>query len=270
MKGKKNLFIYHKHKHLRLLKKTNTHFYEQILSELSKSHKISSVSYADGYLAPVAPNHICYFKLKGLSNWRFGIRKDYIGWNEESTPSVVFYGEHVDFIDKFKPSAVAICHENISDFIDTVKSIKSNEVEFIKNTYCYDDYSYEDYISEELDKLTKENKIAKLLSYTVKQIIANNNNISAIGLSYEWKDKFYSRSCNPKYLLHIVVDDVKDLSDGECEVILDYIGNFNEILEKQYHYDLKFKIDVAGYLYDDVKDLNKVCFRVYRKEKSNV
>ena len=67
--------------------------------------KINNKNYGNGYyLFEMGDNSVCHFTVKGLKRWLFGI------WvqEEKSQYKIYLFGEHKDYIDKFKPSATSI------------------------------------------------------------------------------------------------------------------------------------------------------------------
>jgi hypothetical protein len=103
------------------LENNNLERQELILDEISKIFTITKKTFGDGYfIFTFAPNYVCHFELKETPNWKYGI------WLNENNGYDIF-GEHVELIDKFKPSRTYISFENdISAFIELVKNISQN------------------------------------------------------------------------------------------------------------------------------------------------
>ena len=92
-----------------------------ILDEISKEFIITEKEFGNGYfIYDIGKNAVCHFSLKETPEWRYGI------WLLKNNKFVIF-GEHIELIDKFKPSRCYIEHENnIGEFVKEVKNIASN------------------------------------------------------------------------------------------------------------------------------------------------
>ena len=92
-----------------------------ILDEISKEFIITEKEFGNGYfIYDIGKNAVCHFSLKETPEWRYGI------WLLKNNKFVIF-GEHIELIDKFKPSRCYIKYENnIDEFIEKIKNIASN------------------------------------------------------------------------------------------------------------------------------------------------
>lgn len=111
------------------LKKTNSSRHKKILNEISQHFTIKRLEYADGYfLFNFGDKAVCYFSLKDTPDWEFGI------WLFEDKFQI--FGEHVDLIDKFKPSRTYVSHDNdLNGFIEEVKNIRDNPKLYFVDSY---------------------------------------------------------------------------------------------------------------------------------------
>lgn len=128
-------------------------FIEQIFNEIEEESnnqlKIINKVFGNGYYVfEFGENSVCHFKIKGLKRWQFGL------WIREDNENYVvdLFGEHEDYIDKFKPTATKIKYEfkcknendlwQCDDFINELMRIKQHPY-VIK--HCYYDI-FENYL----------------------------------------------------------------------------------------------------------------------------
>jgi len=111
-----NKRITKKHKKIKNMKKQNI-----ILNELSKHFKIINKNFKNGYfIFSFGENSVCHFSIKETPDWLYGI------WLDDNNNFSIF-GEHVDLIDKFKPSRTYLSFKNdLKGFIEDVKNISNN------------------------------------------------------------------------------------------------------------------------------------------------
>lgn len=130
-------------------------FIEKIFNEIEEESnyrlKIIDKVFGNGYyIFEFGEDSVCHFKIKGLKRWQFGlwIRED----NDNETYVINLFGEHNDYIDKFKPTATRIAHEfkyvdendlwKCQEFIDELMMIKQHPYTM---KHCY--YGmYENYL----------------------------------------------------------------------------------------------------------------------------
>lgn len=111
-----------KSKKNRIVKKTNKAKINFILSVVP--FKIESKCFGSGYfIFKFAENSVCWFKIKNIKDWKFGI------WlNEDNTFDI--FGEAIVQIDKFKPSRSVISRNNIREFTKDVHDMLNNKEEW--------------------------------------------------------------------------------------------------------------------------------------------
>ena len=92
-----------------------------ILNKISKVFTINNKEFCNGYfLFYYGVNSVCNFTLKETPEWRYGI------WLLENNKFSIF-GEHIELIDKFKPSRCYVSYDNdINGFINEAKNISNN------------------------------------------------------------------------------------------------------------------------------------------------
>lgn len=121
-------------KRIRLKQEKRTNIVRQniILDTISKEFTISKKEFGNGYfIYDIGENAVCHFSLKETPEWRYGI------WLLKNNKFVIF-GEHIELIDKFKPSATYIEHKNdIGEFVKEVKNIASNSKLYFVDSLTY-------------------------------------------------------------------------------------------------------------------------------------
>ena len=97
------------------IKTTNRKVIETVIGWLCDyGVKVGERTFGDGYyLFTFGKDSVCHFKVTGAKRWLFGIWC--IGDDETGTYRVSMFGEHSDYIDKFKPTATNISHEFMFD-----------------------------------------------------------------------------------------------------------------------------------------------------------
>lgn len=103
------------------MKRNNTERQNILLNQIKKTFTLDTLLFTDGYfIFRMNPNAVCHFTLKETPDWLYGI------WLGDNNDFQVF-GEHVDLVDKFKPSRTYLSYENdIDSFIKDLNSIKEN------------------------------------------------------------------------------------------------------------------------------------------------
>lgn len=106
-----------KHKHL---KSNNLKRQESILNQLSQQLTIINKSFGNGYFVfDMGVNSVCHFQIKETPQWQYGI------WLNKNKFQI--FGEHVELVDKFKPSRTYLSFDNnLIGFIEKVKDISNN------------------------------------------------------------------------------------------------------------------------------------------------
>lgn len=92
-------------------KTTNRKVIETVLGWLAdRGVTVTDTEFGNGYyLFDFGEDSVCHFKVKGAKRWLFGIWC--IGEDETGCYNVSLFGEHCDYIDKFKPTATNISCE---------------------------------------------------------------------------------------------------------------------------------------------------------------
>lgn len=94
----------------------NKEIIEKILSKVESAESLELIDriFGDGYfIFEFGEDTVCHFRVKELKNWLFGIWCD-----ETETPDeykISLFGEHENYIDKFKPTRTAISYSFILD-----------------------------------------------------------------------------------------------------------------------------------------------------------
>lgn len=116
---------------------TNREVIEQIFDYM-ENHcsyfgvKITQKNYGNGYFVfELGDDSVCHFKVKGLKRWLFGV---WCFWEEEKKKfHIDLFGEHTDYIDKFKPTATEISYS-----FDYDPEVAANDnIASIENTRIY-------------------------------------------------------------------------------------------------------------------------------------
>lgn len=102
---------------LKTQKKQNLARHKEILTALGEHFKVKNKIFYDGYfLCDFGKSSVCHFTLKDTPEWSYGI------WLLGD--SFEIFGEHDDFIDKFKPTRTHLAYkDDIEEFITTVSDI---------------------------------------------------------------------------------------------------------------------------------------------------
>ena len=169
-----------------------------VFNELRREGLIPvNVQFLDGYfIFEKGEDAVVHFKIKGVNKWKFGMWIDINDVNE----AVQVFAQHIDYIDKFKPSRSTFCEVVSRETLLGVTKKKSNShwayyriikmVKHIKNNprlAFVQEGTYSKYVPEPLIKLyLKEGKehclniLYEKKEHLVKDILAYRQNQLAI------------------------------------------------------------------------------------------
>lgn len=102
---------------LKKQKHQNHRAINKLLGEIGETLSVENKEFGNGYfLFHFGSSSVCHFTLKETPEWRYGI------WLIDGGHHI--FGEHVDLIDKFKPSRTYISHKNdIQAFVESVEKV---------------------------------------------------------------------------------------------------------------------------------------------------
>lgn len=105
---------------LKKQKQHNLQMLSKLLAEIGGAFTVQNVTVGKGYhLFSFGSSSVCHFMLKETPEWRYGI------WLQGEVYQI--FGEHVDLIDKFKPSRAYISRESdVPGFVDDVMKVAEN------------------------------------------------------------------------------------------------------------------------------------------------
>lgn len=191
----------------RQTKKKNKKIHKNILSNIP--FEVCNDVYSNGdFLFEFGPAEICWFYLKELPKWKFGI------WLTESSYEI--FGQGIASIDKFKPSHSVIGTDDINEFVD--------DLFILLDTYKGEDTEFSEYVESDeewIESNIKHQKINDLRLNFVKLFIHNfNDKHDDIML------KLYDRnskncSISPRY--NITVHAESDLENVEQRIFDAYV-----------------------------------------------
>lgn len=134
---------------------TNKEIVKKVLSKVEDAESIELVDrkFCDGYyIFEFGDDSVCHFRVKGLKCWLFGV------WcNETENPDeykISLFGEHENYIDKFKPTRTDISYQFILD---------SNTIDNLINDDLYVSEIYQ--FSEQLSNIKKHPHIQEFVIY---------------------------------------------------------------------------------------------------------
>lgn len=106
---------------MKLAKKSNMAAIQSVLKKVYERFTVGKVRYGNGYfIFYKGPNSVCHFSIKETPGWKYGIWLGHKGQYE-------IFGEHIDLIDKFKPSRTYVSHMNdMESFLKQVQAIQEN------------------------------------------------------------------------------------------------------------------------------------------------
>lgn len=101
----------------KLIKKRNLARHKVLFDQIKKDFTVKDETFRDSYFFyHFGKNSICHFSIKETPDWLYGI------WLSED--SFQLFGEHIDFIDKFKPSRTYLsCEDDIERFLSQIHDI---------------------------------------------------------------------------------------------------------------------------------------------------
>ena len=118
---------------------------------------VTDVEIGNGYfIFDLGQNSVVHFKIKEIPYWKFGlwIIKD----TEKNEYTVQFFGDKIDWIDKFKPSRSTITSAEDSDEADTLPLVVTKKNQ---NSYCSLDMA----VFGELNVLKRLKKNRRIAEY---------------------------------------------------------------------------------------------------------
>lgn len=120
---------------------------KEITNEFTLKDKVLGSSY---FIFNKGENSVCHFTLKETPNWKYGL------WlkenNDNGNDGYYIFGEHIEFIDKFKPGRCYIDFEDdTKEFISSVKDISLKpKYHFVNSlTYGNAEVDYKEIIDED-------------------------------------------------------------------------------------------------------------------------
>jgi len=118
---------------------------KEILDVIRLDFKIYNIVYLNSYfIFERGDSSICHFKIKETPNWEYGI------WLK-SDGSYEIFGEHIECIDKFKPSATYLSdYSNLDEFKSDIFKISQQPVHYYVDT-CMGDAFVDFYYNEKYD-----------------------------------------------------------------------------------------------------------------------
>lgn len=143
--------------------------------------KIINKQFGDGYfIFEFGENSVCQFEIKSLKRWQFGL---WIRENEDNESyNINLFGEHIDYIDKFKPTATAITHEfkykneddlwQSFDFIKELLMIKCHPL-IMKHCYYGIYQNYFMFLLREFFYYRIESPLTKFKGYSLTKFYLN-------------------------------------------------------------------------------------------------
>ena len=133
----------------------NKEIIEKILSKVEDAESIELIDrqFDNGYyIFEFGDDSVCHFRVKGLRNWLFGV------WCNETENTneykISLFGEHENYIDKFKPTRTDISYQFILD---------SNTIDNLINDDLYVSAIYQ--FSEQLSNIKKHPHIQEFVIY---------------------------------------------------------------------------------------------------------
>lgn len=160
-------------------------FIEKIFNEIEEESnyrlKIIDKTFNSGYyIFEFGEDSVCYFKIKNLKRWQFGL---WIRQHNDSENYVVdLFGEHEDYIDKFKPTATKIRYEfecrnendlwQCDDFINELMMIKQHPYT-MKHCYYGILENYLKFLLSEFFYYRIKKRLIKFKEYSLTKLYLN-------------------------------------------------------------------------------------------------
>ena len=245
-------------------KNNNTKRMNSILNKIEEKYKISEKKFGNGYfIFDMGENAVCHFKFRELKDWKFGI------WLDEEGERYDIFGEHIELIDKFKPSRCYISYEEINlgesleDFLADIEDIIKNPIMNFSCSLTYSDEMTEEealkvykefYKEKEMEeKRSKETK-ERIFDY-LKNIKEKEDKVTDVFVRDQNGDGWKS---TPRYEVTVVIE--KETSDEEAERIFKEISEVS--LQKEYSCS-EHSFDIYE-MYDGLEglDLKKYRWRI--------
>ena len=130
----------------RQLKKRNRKFIDLIIRYIP--YTLKKRCFGSGYfIFSFDESSVSWFYLKEFPEWKFAI------WLNEEHGKYEIFGQHINMIDKFKPSRSELCEDNVQSFVDELHKIYTREDAWLE---------YLDEAAEEkarMDVVSLQNKI---------------------------------------------------------------------------------------------------------------
>ena len=97
----------------------------KLLSQILNKFKVTNLVFGSGYfIFSFGKNSVCHFDIENI---RYGI------WYTEN--GIEIFGEHKGFIDKFKPSAVALTFDDVNELIKFQENLKTSYEQVLGEIY---------------------------------------------------------------------------------------------------------------------------------------
>lgn len=153
-------------------KNNNSKRMDSILNRIEKMYEISDKKFGNGYFVfDMGENAVCHFKFKELKDWKFGI------WLDKDGKKYDIFGEHIELIDKFKPSKCYISYENmdledsLEDFLNGIGDIIKNPIMHFSCSLTYSDEMTEEEALKEYREFYKEKEMEEKRNRETKERI---------------------------------------------------------------------------------------------------
>jgi len=130
----------------------------QLLSKIGKKFSINGLIFLNHYfIFEMEKNAICHFRVKQIPGWEFGI------WIYKDGETKLI-GEHIEFVDKFKPSRTYISTKDVDEFIQTLLNIQEDPI-----LYFVDSLTSGDALIDFKEVLDNDGKISYCYGYQCLQ-----------------------------------------------------------------------------------------------------
>lgn len=241
---------------MRKIKKRNKNKIINLLQQLPQYDK-SNIQFGNEYFFGKIGNGgatVCHFKLKNFPNWKFGI------WLR-SEKVIDFFGDYIDFIDKFKPTQSSISTRNFTIFKTTINSLIKNEELFFDDLYGLRD-GFKQTQEKKLQNIKNDIKYHQEIRKILKNMMSKFN-IDKIYI--EDKDYGYNSSSSPRYVLCFLHKGL-EWNEDTVDKILNFLQECISCKEKEKHYADAYNIDC--YRFREIPECDWENF-YKRKEKNN-
>lgn len=206
----------------------------ECIKEKYSDIKLLNVQSLNGYyLFEFGEDSVIHFNVKGCKKWKFAI------WITEKKKNsdkmqVEMFGQYIDYIDKFKPSASPFCYtatiESISeidevasdidiklyDFIKKIRMIKLNPLLSRWAIYSEDDFVAQSFLRWRISDFIEYNIVKQFDDFVENKLIKWWLNVVAFIYTKRFKtrkNKFHVKVIDqkgwlPRWILHVVYEDV--------------------------------------------------------------